>query len=163
MRTEAMFWASQKQGWVSRFLPASGIWVVGPEYRRRSFAELYGPCWSVAKWKPAGMTEQEWAARYLGALPYPSGGFYSPIGAMQLGPERTPDLDETLKAIWAIRKDVERPIDELIEEGERAVHAYHKEMNQKIEDEIEEMIPDFQPGVRGGPRLIFTEPVGTTA
>ena len=161
MRTESLFWNSQKQGWTARRLP-SGIWVVGPEYRRRSFAELYGPCWSMAKWQPPGCSETTWHRRYIGALPYPAGGYYVPVGAMQLAPERTPDLDETLKAIWAILSDVERPFDELVEEGDRAMKDHHKEIDRKIEAEIDEILPDFIPG-RGGSRSVFSEPLGQTA
>lgn len=162
MRAESLFWNSQKQGWVARFLPHAGIWAVGPEYRRRSFAELYGPCWTMAKWCPPPCSEQEWHARYLGALPYPAGGFYRPIGEMQLPNAKEPDLDETLKAIWAIRRDIERTFDELVEEGDKLMQAHHKEADRQIEGELDELILDHEPGARGGPRLVFTERVGQT-
>lgn len=154
--TAGLWWWSQKSGFAARKLP-SGIWVCGGHYERRSYAEpqLLGPGWTVAKWWPPDMSEQDWAAKYLGQLPYPAGGEYRAVGAMfQV---HHPTEEDTLRAIHCIKADITRSYEQHVEDGDKILAARTKKADAIVEAELDEILPDYEPGVRGGPRLVFTE------
>lgn len=111
----------------------------------------------MAKWWPPDLSEQDWKARYLGQLPYPANGEYRPIGGMRH--DTHPTEDDTLRAIWSILHDVERTWEQHVEDGDKILDRKHRAIKSKIQDEIDEMIPLYEPGVRGGSRLVFSERV----
>lgn len=155
-RTDHLFWGSQRHGWATRQLP-SGLWIAGPVFSRHTWAEpqLLGPGWSMSKWWPPDCSEQEWHAKYLGQLPYPAGGEYRPIGGMFH--ETEPTIDDTLRAIWSIKKEIEKGYGEHVADGDRILATRKRRVDSEVSDEIDELLPLHEPGKRGGPRLVFTE------
>lgn len=147
-----------KDGSATTQLP-SGLYVPAPTYKRRTWAEIHGVCYMLSVYK-LPVSESEFHSRYGATAPWPSKGEYQLIENVKLHsgpPPEEPDDDLTDMAIWAVRRDLEKSFTTFKEEGDKIVRDQMAESKRLIEDEFDDCVPAYHPGVRGQSRLIFTE------
>ncbi len=157
-RTESMMRYVQTGGdWKPT---AAGVLLLQKTFVAKPWAERYGKCWILTKWKY--YTEDEWFQITKGSMPYPKLGEWEPVENVRLGPEYEshspePDLQATLDACAAIkahRERTERPT--FIEEDEAELLAEYKQITKThtrpYHDQIDDMVPAFgkEPGVHSG-------------
>lgn len=138
----------------------SGLYLLKKDFKAQSWAERYGRCWILSKWKH--YTEEEWFRRVGNSMPYPKQGDWEPVENIRLGPEypeHSPDPDQqaTLDACAAIRAHRERTKrPNFAEEDEAELVADYQKLvkshTQPYHDRIDDMAPAFDndPGTHSG-------------
>jgi hypothetical protein len=76
MRTDEMF-GLFKRGHNEEQTPG-GLYIAVSKYEKRSFVDMYGRAWTVAKWN-APIRQGQWLAEFGTEVPWPREGFYHPI------------------------------------------------------------------------------------
>ncbi|HYV63300.1 MAG TPA: hypothetical protein VE958_11535 [Bryobacteraceae bacterium] len=165
-RTETLFrYVSHGEQYVRT---PGGIFTLQKKYTPRCWAERYGKCWILTKWRH--YTEDEWYGMVKGAMPYPKQGDWEPVETIRLGEEYPdhavePNLDETQQACAAIRAHRARLSSyhydphqnvlarEIELESERLQQSKVNSILSGIDSELRDLTPAFgnDPGTHGGP------------
>ena len=133
----------------------SGLFLFSKQYVPRPWAERYGKCWILAKWRH--YSESEWFTATKGALPFPAMGDWEPVENIRLGPEykeHEPDPNEesTTDAITAIKMHRERLAansdlnvvqQQLMQEADDEHRKVVAAQKNRIGDELEDLTPAF--------------------
>ena len=162
VRTEEMVrWVDYSNGRPVRH--ESGLLLLQKQFVPRPWAERYGKCWILAKWRH--YTPDEWYAATKNALPYPMGGDWEPVENVRLGPEykeHEPDpddraTDDAIAAIKSHRQRMEVNHDpntvarQLIDDADSEHRRTVESLTDRIGNELDDLTPAFgkTPGSHG--------------
>jgi len=164
MHTTEMFYLLETGGMETRKLP-SGIWAAVTEWKRKCYAEVYGPRWVLTVWQPPEYDREEWFRVFKGAFPWPEKGEFHPVESTLLPVGSEPTEYLTHYTIFMLHRHLGMDYPDHLREIKEDVKRKATAEQSWWDDIVDDAVPAFGniPGSKEHASFASTNPLNNIA